>query len=305
MVRPLVVDLPKLTMQFNGGTNGWTESHFYTSPVSLDNLGLQAAALLLCKKRCACLDGKNAYLFGARLSIDSVNRDSSPVDISTIYQDPVHGYVSLQGPDPSQTSIWSYQTVQVSWTVRLKTSSPTTNPIEYIAGMPAQNTQNGPFPYDSTPPRPGQYLSVYFKELTGSVWGALGRDWTSALYQIGNIAYNPAGGQNPANFAITFSLPYPVEGIFPAGAYCRMESTTYKSAQTRLRLNGTYTVGSYNATTGVLVVNCPRVIVAPTFLALGTMQSADGAVFQYTDYFFGEITHRKRGRPFGGGRGRR
>jgi hypothetical protein len=305
MVRPLVVSNPKLTMEINGGTNGWSESHFYTSSVGLNDATLQAEALALVKARCICLDGVNAKMFAARISLDDVNRDSTQLDLSSIIPSPTRGYYSIGGPDPSVTATWAYQTVQVSWPVILKTTNPTTNPIEYLAGMPASVFQFGPFPYQDLPNTIASYLERYLSILTGSVWGALGRSFTDAPSVIASIATVLAAGATPTQFTINFAAPFPAAGFFPVGAYCRLQNATYSTPQKRLRLNGTYTVFSYVAGTGTLVVNAPRVIVAPTWNTFGTMQAADASVYQYTGWVYRPITHRKRGKPFGGGRGRR
>jgi hypothetical protein len=305
MVRPIVVPNPKITMDMNSGPNGWSESHFWNSAVPLNNATLVAAALTLCKARCKALDGVNAYLFAARISLDDVNRDSNPVDIDSIVRDPIHGYAALGGPDPSNTASWAYQTPQVSWQVNLETNSPTCNTTLYMAGMPASVTQSGPMPTQDTPPTVASYLASYLSPLVTGGWGALGRDWSDPTYQLTGITFTPAAGATPSQLNFAFALPYPTPSAFPVGDYYRMQGTVYTSPQKRLRLNGTYTVAAYNPTTGILTANVPRVLVAPVFTGYGTLQAAEGAVFQYTTWNYRPITHRKRGRAFGGGRGRR
>lgn len=305
MVRPLIVPNPKLTMQFNGGSNGWSESHFYTSQVPISNFSLQSAAQQLCLARCECLDGVQSRLFAAVLSLDNVSHDSADVDISGIIPDPVHGYAGIGGPDPSNTGAWSFQTVHVSWRIRLNTTNAQTNPNEYIAGMPASDGQTGPYPYNDSAPTVASFLDKYMALLVGGPWGALGRSWSNGPYPIDGINFVAQGATSPARFQINLSPPFPAAFNFPIGGYVRMNGTTYTSPQKRLRLNGTYIIANYDVASGIVTVNVPRVLVAPTFTGFGELDTATAEVFQYTSFAYKPITHRKRGKPFGGGRGRR
>lgn len=304
MAPPLVVSNPKITMGFNGGVNGWTESHFYTSQVPLTDAGLMADAVNLVAKRCAALDGVNSKLVMARISLDDVNRDSEQVQTIPA-PDPIKGYYSQGGPDPSDTATWSYQTVQVSWPVILKTDSSTTNPIEYLAGMPARNKQDGSLPNASPAPTPQSYLIKYLNYLTTGKWGALARSWSGLAYLVTAFTYVPAAGAAPPQFQFTFGAPFPDRTIFPAGGLFRLNGFTYTTPQKLVRYNGTYQVENYNASTGVLTTNVPRAIVAPVPSMFGSIEAATGAVVPYRAYTFRPITHRKRGRPLLAGRGRR
>lgn len=305
MGRPLEVPNPKLTLEINAGNNGWSESHFYNSAVPLDNATLVSKSLALCAKRACALDGVNAKLFESRISLDNVNRDSRPLPLGTVIADPTHGYAALGGPDPSVTSAWAYQSVQLSWQVAMRTTSPTCNPILYLPGMPASTGQYGPFPYNDTPPTVSSYLFLYLTELINGSWGALSRDWLGVSYANSNIITIPASGATPTQLEFTLAAPFPSANTFPVGSYVRLQGATYSTPQRRLRLNGTYTVDKYVPATGLLYVNCPRILVAPDFSAFGGLEVAGPTIATYTSFILRPATHRKRGRPFGGGRGRR
>lgn len=306
MVRPLVVPNPKVTLVINDDIQGWTESHFYTASVPLSDNGLYLAAKDLARWRVVCLDGVHARLVDVRMSLDNVNHDSKHLDpIDLPVPSDTTGYFAQGGPNASLSSSWSYQTSQVSWPIIMGTSQNTTNPILYIAGMPASDNQIGPLPADvSAPPSPFAYLQTYANYLiTASKWGALARVWSNTSYLV-TVApiFTPGAGGTPNT--LTFSLAgAPVSTIFPIGSYVRLQGATYTTPQRRIRLNGTYTVLEYTA--GVLTVAVPRLLLAPTWFAFGAINPSTPGVIPYTNATYRKITHKKRGHPLYVARGRR
>jgi len=293
-------------MEFDMGSQGWTESHFYTSPVPLTDAGLYDAAVNLVAARTFCLDGRYAQLVDCRMSLDNVNRDSEHLrNVDIPVPTATGGY---SGGPPPGSGVWTYNGPFAAWPVLLETSNPTTNPLEYITIGSIVSTQTGRSPNSAPGLNVEFYIQKYIAELVNGNWGALGRNWGGG----GGVTYTVTanafvGGTNggPNQFSFTLQAPFPAAATFPIGAYVRLQGSTYTTPQSRLRLNGTYTVVGYNATTGVLTVNAARVKVAPTWTALGGIQVASAAVFPYRSGVVRPLTHRKRGRPLDASRGRR
>ncbi len=305
MVAPLQVPNTRVTLVIDDGIQGWTESHFTIATYVLGDAALIGICQDLAVARCKCLDGVNAKLVDVRMSIDNVNHDSDHLDPSLIPVPQVtKGYFSIGGPDASNSAAWSYQTPQVSWPVVMKTSQPTTNPILYIGGMPASDGQVGPNPNDiiAGGGQPLVYLRSSITYLTtGSLWGALARLWQPTKYALMSIVPTLQVGATPTSLAMTFTAPPPA-ATMPPGSFVRMQGTVYVTAQKRLRLNGTYTVQSYDGTT--LVVSCPRLLTLPVFRGLGWINVATAGIAGYRSGLFRNLTHKKRGRPLYVARGR-
>lgn len=307
MGRPLVVPNPKITMEFDCGAQGWTESHFYTSAVPLTSQQLVADTIALCKARTLALDGTVAQLVACRLSLDNVNRDADHIDPTDI-PNPNKTSGGYSGGPGTTSKPWTYTGPHAAWPVQLSTENATTNPIEYvtIGSVPPDQAGNGAL--DAAGQNVAYFVRKYLAVLCAGKWGALYRNWPAPAvvsFPVGSETFNPAAGQNPSQIAFSLAAPFPVASTFPPGAFVRLQGCTYQSAQKRLRLNGTYQVGNYNATTGVLTVNVPRLIVGPTFMLPGYLQLATAGVTPYTKGVIRNLTHRKRGRPLDASRGRR
>lgn len=308
MARPLVVPNAKVTMIFDDGVQGWTESHFYTSEVPVTDQNLYNDAKALCAARVAALDGRYAQLVGCRMSLDNVNRDSRQIKDTDLPVPTATGYAD--GPPPGGSgSKWAYTGAHQAWPVRLQTAKPTVNPIEYVTIGSIPAAQTGRASGDAGGQNVSVYINRYLDVLCGSKWGALYRNWDVVApavntWTITNLTFVAAAGANPAQLKIVLANP-PVPGLLPFGALIRMQGTTYNSPQKRIRLNGTYTVFGYNQSTGEVVVNVPRLIVDPGFKGYGTIQVATASIARYNSGVIGKLTHRKRGRPLDASRGRR
>jgi hypothetical protein len=291
-------------MEIDLDTQGWTESHMYTSQVPLTDNGLYNAMVELVNARVQALDGRYAQLVACKASLDDVNRDVIDVDQADIpIPTPTTGYTS--GPPPG-SSIWTYNGYMSAWPCKMNTTQTTTNPLVYItigsipAGQVGRLATNAPGNNVAT------YISRYMAVLTNGNWGALGRNFNffGASYVVSTIAYHAAAGAAPAFFSFTLAAPPPAGSAFPIGAYFALTNATYNSPQRRLRLNGTYTVQSYNPTTGILIATCPRVLADPNFIMTGQVTVAGPGVFPYRSYTIRPLTHKKRGRPLDAARGR-
>ncbi len=305
MVAPLHVNNMKVTLIVDDGIQGWTESFLYSgSNLAPDNAGLVADAIELGTARCKTLDGVNAKLTDIRISQDNIDHDSYFVPQAGLpVPNPLNGYFPIGGPDYSSNK-WTWQTSQVSWPLLMGTSQATTNPLLYIAGMPARTSQLGPYPGDcETGPTVQLFLQAFATYLiTSTKWGALARVWQPTTYTIASIAYIVATATSPPQLAITLSGAQPLT-TFPAGSFIRMRGTNYIAPQKKIRLNGTYTVFSFNGT--ILTVNVPRLVCAPVFGSYGGIQAATPAFLAYAKVAFRKLTHKKRGRPLFVARGRR
>lgn len=304
MVRPLVVPNPKVTLEFDMDPQGWTESHMYTSIVPLSDNGLYDAMVALVAARTKALDGRYARLVAAKASLDNVNRDVIDLDQGDIpVPSPTTGYSG--GPPPSGGT-WTYNGPQSAWPCKMNTTSPTTNPLVYITIGSLPSTQTGRRATDSTGNTVATYIDRYMVELIGGNWGALGRTFLvpGVSYLNTTIAYHAPAGAVPAQLWFTLAAPPPAAGTFPIGSFFNLEGTSYNSPQRRIRLNGTYSVASYDDTTGVLKANVARLIADPGFMTFGSVTPATAAVFPYRSYTIRPITHKKRGRPLDAARGR-
>lgn len=305
MVRPLVVPNPKVTMEFDLGTQGWTESHFYTSVVPLTDNGLYDAMVSLVQARCAALDGRYAQLVACKASLDNVNRDVIDLDQGDI---PVPGGTGYpKGPPPSSTAVWTYNGYMSAWPCKMNTTNPTTNPLIYITIGSIPSTQTGRLATDSPGNNVAFYIDRYMAELTGGNWGALGRTFLvpGVTYAPTTITYHAAAGAVPTQLYFNLAAPGPAPTVFPVGSYFELQGAVYNSPQKRLRLNGTYTVAAYDQTSGILKANVPRLLADPNFMSYGGVTPATAAVFPYRSYTIRPLTHKKRGRPLDAARGRR
>lgn len=308
MARPFAVANPKVTMAFDDGVQGWTESHMYTSQVPVTDTGLYNDAKALCAARVIALDGRYAQLVSCRFSLDNVNRDANHLLDGDI--PPLNGAGQYPaGPPPASSTKWAFTGAHQAWPVVLQTGIPTVNPIEYITigSIPQGQT-------DRNPDGPGgfnvaYYVKQYLAVLCSNKWGALYRNWTVTPPNVNTwtntaIAFTAAAGGVPSQLAFTLANP-PAASVIPFGALVRLQGSTYNSPQKRIRLNGTYTVVNYDPVAGIVTVNVPRLIVDPRFAGKGTLQVATGAVTPYSKGIIGKLTHRKRGRPLDAARGRR
>ena len=255
--------------------------------------------------RVAALDGRYAQLVACKASLDNVNRDVIDVNQADIpTPSPTTGYAT--GPPPG-TTVWTYNGYMSAWPCKMNSTNPTTNPLVYVTIGSIPSAQVGRLATNAPGNNVAVYIAKYMAELTGGNWGALGRTFLvpGITYVVTATAYHAAAGAVPAQLSFTLAGPPPVGTALPIGSYIELSGSTYNSPQKRLRLNGTYTINSYNPTTGVVIVNVPRLIVDPGFVTFGGITPATAAVFPYTGYTIRPLTHRKRGRPLDAARGRR
>lgn len=296
----------KITMFFDDGVQGWSETHFTAYTVIGSATASYQAMLNLCNARIQCLDGKNVTLLKARCSVDNIQRDRQLL----LQQDvPVKNMAGIYpGGINAGTPPWSWQSPHVSWLADMDTGIDGVNPTLYIAGLPANSGQLGNNPYTATAPTPGSILESYLSVLTNGLYGCSYREWPSdpptaiTSTQLGGITWAAAAGANP-NTLIFAPVTPAVLPIVPPGAFVRLWGATFTSVLKRIRLNGTYKV--LNSTASAMTVAASRVTVAPTWGLFGYVQIATQNYTPYTGYTLGTLTHRKRGRPTSSARGRR
>ena len=296
----------KITMFFDDGVQGWSETHFTPYTVIGQGTPCYSAMKDIANARVLCLDGKNVTLLKVRSSIDNINRDRQLLLELDVPRKNAMGVYS--GGIAAGTPPWAWQTPHVSWVVDMDVNANGVNPTLYIAGLPANTGQLGNNPFTATAPTPGSILTTYMDLLTNGNYGCAYRLWPAnpptagTSIQVSAIAWTPAAGALPNTLTFTPTVPGSFSSITP-NQYVRLWGATYTSVLKRQRYNGTYKALQVSA--GALVVAAPRITVAPTWGLLGYIQASTAAYSAYTGYTITDLTHRKRGRPTSSARGRR
>lgn len=300
----------KLTMFFEYGDIGWSESHFLPGVTDLDNPNLYDLGAELAKARVKCLDGLNGTLVDVRFSVDNINRDTDHLPTSQL---PVKSGVGYYQPSPvsaaNSNGLWTWQSPQLSWVALLETAVAGVFGDEYIAGMPASTTQLGPSPTQNGGQAVAAALSAYFDVLCNGDYGMAYRGWPVGPQIAGNsvpVTAPPTWTSRNATTPNTLTFVVANWAMFeqPAeGSFVRLAGATFNSPVKRARCNGSFKVIS-SSPTGC-VVNADRITVNPNFQLPGYLQVNTPAVAPYVRYVLRNITHHKRGRPTSVPRGRR
>jgi len=307
---------PKVTIEMVLGTVGWSDSHYYNSVVNVNDPGLYNAAKALAAARASCLGG-NIEISLVKMSQDTISRDVNYLKTADLpatspagnppANSGYSGGPNYPGVTPSTT--WLYQSPHLSWPIKLLDANNNQIAISYLAGMPQNAGQFGPGPLQGSGNTAGFYLAKYAQYLVDGPWGAASRTFPAGAFNLATstpitaITYVPAAGTVPPQLQFAVVAAGATSTIAP-GVWIRVGGMKYKIPQTKLRLNGSYQVVSYNA--GVASVYVPRLNAVPVpFTAFGYMQCATYQLQDYVGYTLDPITHRKRGRVGITARGRR